>query len=353
MNTHTRGQIITMTTQTAPLPATEHPFAQYVRILGKGPRLSRALTREETRDALTMVMRGEVEDVQLGAFLCLLRVKTETPEEVAGFVEGMRSGLTLPATLPRVDLDWPSWAGKSRQLPWYVLAALLLAGAGHRIFMHGCEGHTAGRVWTSQALAALGVPTARTLDEAAAHLQARTFAYVTLPAISQRLQDIMDLRTMLGVRSPVHTTGRKLNVFNAPAQILSVTHPAYLSVHQDAANLLGQPHMAVFKGDGGEAERRPQKPCDVLTVHDGVCATEEWPALMDSSVQPKETELDLSRLAAVWRGEEDDDYARLSVIGTAAIALKLMGHAASIDEAQTKAASLWENRTRERLPGAA
>lgn len=342
-----------MSKQYTQAPGGEHPFAQFVRILGKGPRLSRALTREETRDALGMIMRGEVEDVQLGAFLCLLRVKTETPEEVAGFVEGIRGELTLPAPLPQVDLDWPSWAGKSRQLPWYILAALLLAGAGHRVFMHGSEGHTDGRVWASQALAALGLPTAKTLDEAVAHLHARNFAYAPLPAISPRLQGIMDLRSLLGVRSPLHTTGRKLNIFNAPAQILSVTHPAYMSVHQEAAHLLGQPHMAVFKGDGGEAERRPQKPCEVLTVHNGICATEDWPALLTSSVQPKETELDLSRLAAVWRGEEDDAYARLSVIGTAAVALKLMGHAASVDEAQTRAASLWENRTRERLPGAA
>ncbi|MDP2785557.1 MAG: hypothetical protein Q8O38_13330, partial [Sulfurimicrobium sp.] len=59
----------------------EHPFAQYVRILGKGPNLSRALTAQETEDAVRLIMSGLVEPVQLGAFLTLLRVKTETPEE--------------------------------------------------------------------------------------------------------------------------------------------------------------------------------------------------------------------------------------------------------------------------------
>lgn len=331
----------------------EHPFAQYVRILGKGPNLSRPLTSEETEAAVTLIMAGAVEPAQLGAFLCLLRVKTETPEEVAGFVRGIRAGLALPETRPRVDLDWASWAGKARQLPWFLLSALLLAGSGVKVFMHGSEGHTEGRLYTSTALAALGVPVAASLDEAAAHLTARNFAYVTLPAISPRLQEIMDLRHVLGVRSPLHTVGRKLNIFDAPAQILSVTHPPYLPVHQEAARLIGQPHMAIFKGDGGEAERRPQKPCQVWTVHDGATAVEDWPALLPESRQPKDETLDLGRLRAVWRGEEDDDYARATITGTAAIALKLMGRAASPDEAQTQADSLWENRTREALPGAA
>lgn len=331
----------------------EHPFAQYVRILGKGPNLSRPLTTEETEAALTMIMKGEVEPAQLGAFLCLLRVKTESPEEVVGFVRGIKPFIPVPKDAPKVDLDWASWAGKARQLPWYLLAALLLAGSGVRVFMHGAEGHTAGRIYASEALAALGVPTAASLDEAAAHLKARNFAYCTLPALSPRLQEIMDLRNVLGVRSPLHTVGRKLNPFDAPAQILSVTHPPYLPVHQEAARLLGQPHMAIFKGDGGEAERRPQKPCTVYTVHDGVTGVTEWPALADGSFHPKDEVMDLSRLAAVWRGDEQDDYARLTVIGTAAIALQLLGRADTIEAAQDQADSLWENRTRERLPGAA
>ncbi|MRB61752.1 hypothetical protein GH880_30400, partial [Bacillus thuringiensis] len=47
----------------------EHPFAQFVRILGKGKRGARSLTREEAREALGMILDGRVEDAQLGAFL--------------------------------------------------------------------------------------------------------------------------------------------------------------------------------------------------------------------------------------------------------------------------------------------
>ena len=55
----------------------EHPFAQYVRILGKGKRGSRDLTQEEAYAAMCMILADQVRAEQLGAFLMLLRHKEE------------------------------------------------------------------------------------------------------------------------------------------------------------------------------------------------------------------------------------------------------------------------------------
>ena len=118
----------------------EHPFAQYVRILGRGKTVGRSLTGEEAEAAMDMILANEVRPEQLGAFLMLLRVKEETPEEVAGCVRSVRKGFQIPVDAPKVDLDWSSYAGKRRQLPWFLLAALVLADDGVSIFMHGAEG---------------------------------------------------------------------------------------------------------------------------------------------------------------------------------------------------------------------
>lgn len=75
---------------------TEHPFAEFVRILGKGKRGARGLTREEARAAMTLLLEGKVEDTQLGAFLMLLRHKEESAEELAGFTEALRAHLHAP-----------------------------------------------------------------------------------------------------------------------------------------------------------------------------------------------------------------------------------------------------------------
>lgn len=328
-----------------PSGGAEHPFAPFVRALGKGPNLSRPLTEAEAEQAFAMILDGQVDPVQLGAFLCLLRVKTETPEELAGMIRGIRSRLVnLPSSLPQVDLDWASWAGKARQEPWYVLAALLLAANGVRVFMHGAEGHTAGRVYTGQALMALGIPVSRTLGHVCADLAARNFAYAPLPVIDSRLDAIMGLRQLLGVRSPLHTAGRALNIFSAPCQFLSVSHPPYLPLHRETARLLGQPSLAVFKGEGGEVERRPTKPCVVHGLERGTVVETEWPALLPGVVQAKGEVLDLNRLPALWSGAWDDDYARLSVTGTVAIAIKLTGRADTVAAAQEMADLWWNSR---------
>ncbi|MBF0372177.1 MAG: glycosyl transferase family protein [Alphaproteobacteria bacterium] len=325
----------------------EHPFAQYVRILGKGPHLSRPLTLDETRAAARMVIDGAVDPVQLGAFLCLLRVKTETPDEVAGFVLAARDAIARPAELPHVDLDWSSYAGKSRQLPWFVLSALLLARNGVRVGMHGTEKHTAGRVYTRETIEALGLPVATSMAEAGRHLAAANFCYLPLEYLSPRLHEIMGLRSLLGLRSPIHTIARMLNPFGAPASLMSVFHPNYRDVHQEAARMMGQPRMAVFKGEGGEVERRPEKPCVVRTL-DG---EEEWPALLPDSAQAHEGSMDLGRLMAVWRGEADEPYAVATITGTAAVALKLIGRANTIADAEALARALWDGRRREGLAG--
>ena len=325
----------------------EHPFAAYIRILGKGPRLSRPLTTDEARAAGGMILRGEVEPLQLGAFLCLLRVKLETPEELAGLAMAVRDVVPLPVPLPPVDLDWPSYAGKSRRAPLFLLSALLLAQNGVTVAMHGTEGHTAGRLYSRDTLAALGIPAAQSLEDACGQLERRRFTYVPMELFHPRLADIMALKALLGLRSPLHSVIRHLNPFDAKASLISVFHPNYRAVHRDAAQLLGLANLACFKGDGGEVERRPEKPCLVEGLRDGIAFSEEWPVL--SAAGGDETPLDPAFLAALWRGDHTDSAAETTVAATAAVALRLTGRAASVAEADALGRHLWDRRRRDSM----
>jgi anthranilate phosphoribosyltransferase len=324
----------------------EHPFAPFIRILGKGPRLSRPLTRSEAQEAATMILDGQVRPEQIGAFLCLLRVKTETPEELAGFAEAVRRAVG-PIAAPPVDIDWPSYAGKARRTPLFILSALLLADCGLTVAMHGEGGHTAGRLYTQDALPALGVHAADSLDQAARDLAERRFCYVPLGALHPRLVALMGLKSLLGLRSPLHSVIRHLNPFNAGASLISVFHPNYRAIHRDAALLLGQRRLACFKGDGGEVERRVEKPCLVEGLDDGRPVSEEWPALLADS--PPESALDPAFLAALWQGSAEDATAETIIAGTAAIALKLAGRAGSVEEADAAARQAWQQRRRQLL----
>ena len=89
----------------------EHSFATYVRTLGRGPARSRHLTFDEGRDAFRMILNGEVEGEQLGAFLLLLRYRTENADEVAGFVQACRDYYELEGVGRPGLLDWLWLAG--------------------------------------------------------------------------------------------------------------------------------------------------------------------------------------------------------------------------------------------------
>jgi anthranilate phosphoribosyltransferase len=322
-------------------PVPEHPFAEYIRILGKGKKGSRPLTQDEAYQSMTMILRDEVLPVQLGAFLMLMRVKEETPEELAGFVQAVREN--LPPTNISVDLDWSSYAGKRRHLPWFLLSALLLAQNGIRIVMHGSEGHTAGRLYTENMLSYLGLNAASSMNEVAQQLEQRNFSYLALKQFCPKLHDIIELRPLLGLRSPVHTLVRLINPFNARHSIQGIFHPGYRPVHQLASALLGDQHTAVLKGEGGETERNPDVECLVQSVRQGEMLDETWSALFTHR-HVKDEQLDPNHLALVWQGKLENEYAVATIIGTAAIALKLLGKVNTRIDAEQLARKYWLNR---------
>ncbi|MFV2055235.1 MAG: glycosyl transferase family protein [Thiohalomonadales bacterium] len=330
----------------------DHPFANFVRILGKGKNGSRPLTEEEAAEAMTMILAGQVEPEQLGAFLMLMRVKEETAEEVAGFVRACRESFNIPRRHPNVQLDWSSYAGKRRQLPWFLLATFLLADHGTKVFMHGTSGHTAGRVYTKDVLNTFGIEPCRSLSAAIDELHHENFAYLDLEFLSPVLHRIIGLRPLLGLRSPVHTIARLLNPFNAPYLMQGIFHPGYQAVHQNAALLLGQPHLAVVKGDGGEIERNPDMECQVHSVHNGELSQTSWPAMFKQR-HVKDATMDASRLKLLWQGDIEDEYASAAVIGTLAITLHMMGKADTFETAQSKAQQMWNERAKEKFGNAA
>lgn len=320
----------------------EHPFAQYVRILGKGKKGSRSLTEQEAFDAMNMILSGQVEDVQLGAFLMLLRVKEESPEELSGFVKAVKKHILPPSDI-EVDIDWSSYAGKRRHLPWFIFSILLLSQAGYRIFIHGASGHTHNRLYTEQVLDDLGFTIPNSWRQAESILNQTGFVYMPLRSISPKLAEMINLRHLMGLRSPVHSLSRLINPLNAPLVLQGIFHPPYSGLHQEAGQLLNYKHLAVIKGEGGEIERNPDTFSQVKWSTPELIGEEEWPSFFPKRhVKPQE--LSLSHMKSVWGDEQEDEYAVGAIQCTCAFALKHLQPTLSQAEALEKAKQLWLQR---------
>ncbi|MEH6568799.1 MAG: glycosyl transferase family protein [Halioglobus sp.] len=328
--------------------STEHAFAQYVRILGKGKSGTRDLTQAEAENALSMILNGEVEPVQLGAFLMLLRVKEESGAELAGFVQACRSSMPrAPSTLV-ADLDWSSYAGKKHQHPWFILSILLLTQAGYRVFIHGTRGHTTGRLYTEDALLAMGLPVAGDWADVEQQLDTTGMSYLPLQHLCPELDTLIQLRPLLGLRSPVHTLVRMFNPLLAPASIQSIFHPAYGTLHQQADSILKQPNALVFKGESGEVEIKPHADTRLMFLCEGTMSetplkrtiTERVASVAQPAVEP---------LQQLWCTGSADKYGLETVLATTAVALRLLDQGRTREGSQTLARELWESREINRL----
>ncbi len=295
-----------------------------------------------------MILRREVEPLQLGAFLMLLRVKEETPEELAGFVEACRETMVAPPQTLHADIDWSSYAGKKHQHPWFILSMLLLAEAGYRVFVHGSSGHTSGRLYTEHAMRQLNLPVAVNWEQVNRQLESENLSYLPLENYCQPLQELMQLRPLLGLRSPVNTLCRMLNPLHATASLQSVFHPAYARLHQEADLLLEQPRALVFKGESGEVEVKPHADTRLSLLQDEQlqeivlprCLSERVASVVLPSVEP---------VRSLWRGSTRDHYGLSATLATTAAALLALGPTISLESAQEQAAQLWNNRNCARL----
>ena len=300
-------------------------FSGFVATLGRGPGRSRALTRVEARRAMGMVLAGQADPHQVGAFLMLLRYRGEDPDEISGLVEAARDAAGLPTAGFSADLDWPSYgSGKTRGAPWFLLAALALARAGVRVLMHGSNSFSGG-ITVEQALPALGLAPATGVADARDRLAAGGFAYLPLRALLPGLDALLELRHLFGLRSPVNTAARLLDPARAGAGVDGVFHPPYLAVHLGVAERLGRPRLLVVKGAGGEAERTPAKPG---TAHLWDGATRHELPLAAADLPPADPAFEtLDSFAAVWRGSAAPARPLATIHATLALALLALGRA--------------------------
>ncbi|PVV11098.1 MAG: hypothetical protein B6D82_11885 [gamma proteobacterium symbiont of Ctena orbiculata] len=330
--------------QTQPIKGsyTMHPFARFIQILGKGRNGMRALTLEEAYEAMQMIACYDVEPEQIGAFLMLMRVKEESAEEVAGFTRALRESLPTQGKEMAPAIDWAAYAGKRRQLPWFLLAALILVKQGYPVCMHGMNRSDA-RVYVPEALDALGMEAANSLQEAMEGLNETGFCYLPISKLSSLTAQLIATRELLGLRPPLQTVARMLNPFNAALSLIGVFHPNYAAIHTAAAQIEGR-RIVVCKGEGGEFERIPDRPLQLSGCDQGELWGESWQPLMQAGTASREQRLNLRHYREVWEGDSGDAYGEAAAVGTLAMAIRALELERAEDAAHRLASQWWRDR---------
>jgi anthranilate phosphoribosyltransferase len=229
-------------------------IGNYIKEIGRGKEGARPLTRAQAEDLLGQVLDGTVTDLEVGAFCLAMRIKGETADEMAGFLDAVRSRMAL---LPASDVPVvviPSYNG-ARKLPLLTpLLALLLAREGLPVLIHGTPTEDK-RVFVSEVLQALGL----SIDSAPEKIANGTVAFVSTGVLLPGLQRLLDVRRVVNLRNPAHSLVKLMNPVNGPALLVSsYTHPEY-AVSMADTFALAQAHALLIRGTEGEAVADPRR----------------------------------------------------------------------------------------------
>ncbi|WP_166423790.1 glycosyl transferase family protein [Paraglaciecola sp. 20A4] len=329
---------------------TQPEFKAFIRIIGRGQRAGGTLTQTQAYQAMGMLINNEITPEQKGAFLMLLRVREETAEELAGFIQAFRE-VNNPhlAALP-IDIDLGCYAGKRRHLPWFLLAVIAIAQAGKKVFLHGTHEPDSNRLYLKDVLPQLGISVAKNTLEATLQLERVGFSYMDLGDINPQLDAMIQLRSQFGLRSCANTLARMLNASHAPCSLQGVFHRDVDRKHSRSAVLVNQQtpnennKILCFRGEGGEVEYNPERDVTLHLAQGDVESTVDVPASLSHWVTKPRT-LDVSQLVSVWQENEINEYATHAIIGSLSLMYLLIDNI-SLAEAQIKAQQCWQARNK-------
>jgi anthranilate phosphoribosyltransferase len=232
-------------------------IAQYIKVIGRGKDGARPLTREQAADLFGQVLDGSVTDLEIGGFCLAMRIKGETPVEMAGFLDATYERMQRFPASDKPTVVLPSYNG-ARKLPVLTpLLALLLAREGLPVLVHGTATESS-RIFTSNVLAALGIHA----QVAIGKIANGEVVFAPTELLCPGLKRLLDVRRAVGLRNPAHSLVKIMNPCLGKALVVSsYTHPEYaISMGQTfeliAANAL------LLRGTEGEvvadARRTPQ-----------------------------------------------------------------------------------------------
>ena len=232
-------------------------ISQYIKDIGRGKDGARSLNRVQAADLMGQVLDGTVTDLEIGAFCLAMRIKGETAEEMAGFLDATHARLSLLPNNGQVTVVLPSYNG-ARKLPLLTpLLALLLAREGLPVLVHGTATEDK-RVGSEAVFAALGMAA----SEPQAPLPGGSLAFVPTERLNVGLKRLLDVRRVVGLRNPAHSLVKLMNPCTGRALVVgSYTHPEYASSMAATFALTGA-HALLLRGTEGEpvadARRTPQ-----------------------------------------------------------------------------------------------
>ncbi len=226
------------------------------------------LSREESSEVFNVIMTGGATDAQIGAFLSAMRVKGETPSELAGAALTMRNLSTkveLPPTKNLVDTCGTGGSGL-KLFNISTAAAFVASAAGAIVAKHGNRKMTSF-CGSADLLEAAGVNLDLTAPQISQCVKEIGIGFMFAPAHHSAMRHAGPVRQELGIRTMMNILGPMTNPAGAKRQVIGVFSPTWQLKIAEVLQILGSQHALIVHSEGLD-EIRLDKPSDIVELKD-------------------------------------------------------------------------------------
>ncbi len=245
-------------------------------LLGKlirGENLSFA----EMQSAMEGIVEGRWTPAQIAGFLIALRIKGETPEEIAAAAQALRSNaIKVPVTRSNVIDTCGTGGDHSGTFNISTAAAIVAASSGAAVAKHGNRA-ISSRCGSANVLQELGINIELTPEQVGACIDKVGIGFLFAPKLNPGMKHVAGPRQELGQRTMFNLMGPLLNPAQAKRQVIGVFGSSALSaqgdkltrVIADVLQRLGSEHVMVVSGTDGIDEISLCAPTLVAELKDG------------------------------------------------------------------------------------
>ncbi|MDE1853154.1 MAG: anthranilate phosphoribosyltransferase [Thaumarchaeota archaeon] len=213
------------------------------------------LANGEIEGSVREIAEGKATQALMGAFLVALRLKGETPREVATFASTLREYSVLIAPSVSGKLVDTCGTGGDRVKTFNVstLSALVASGAGASVAKHGNRSVTS-RCGSADLLERLGFNLNATPEVVKQSIENVGIGFMFAPVFHPAMKHVASVRKELGVRTIFNLMGPLLNPASANAQVVGVYEAALVEKVAEVLRMMGVEEAMVVHGLEGMDE---------------------------------------------------------------------------------------------------
>lgn len=271
------------------------------------------LTQAESQQLFDQIIRGEMDPVLMAAVLTALKIKGETPDEIAGAAKAL---LANANPFPRPDYDFADIVGTggdgSNTINISTTAAFVAAACGVKVAKHGNRG-VSSKSGSSDLLSSFGINLAMSAQDSRQALDDLGVAFLFAPQYHGGVRHAMSVRQTMKTRTIFNILGPLINPARPNIELMGVYSKDLVRPIAQTMLQMGLKRAAVVHGSG----------LDEVAIHGETQVAEiRQGELIEYTLTPEDFGVSRYPLDAIRGGEPEENRAIITQIltgnGTAA-----------------------------------